>query len=182
MKLFCVFLDVQSEHVNIEEDLTVLVDFEKYQQLANARRHPRNAKSFNQTTSSVCKDLEKEEYQKCGNKCVLGCRYDSLVSENVTATDNCNATKCIEGCFCKDGYVRYHHKCVPTTECPARKSKSIGLLYSGYETASNPAKIFGILQKPCGISGCRPIVQMPSKNSFSLLTNERIYFESRANV
>lgn len=162
------FLDVQSKHVNIDEDLTLLIDFEKYQQSVNARRHPRNAKSLNQTTSSICNDLEKEEYQKCGNKCVLGCRYDSLVSENVTATaSDCNATKCIDSCFCKDGFIRYHHKCIPATECPVRKSKSISLLYNGYESASHPSKIFGILQRPCGSSGCKPILPIIQKPSQS---------------
>lgn len=152
---------MQSEHVNNEEDLTLLIDFQKYRQTVNARRHPRNAKSVKQTNSSnVCTDVEKEEYQKCGKNCVLGCRYDSLVSENVTVTavDNCNATNCTEGCFCKDGFIRYHHKCIPAAECPTRKTKSIDLPFNGYGT-EYPARFFGIFQRPCGpTTVCKPLV------------------------
>lgn len=159
---------MQSKHVNIEEDLTLLIDFEKYQQAVNARRHPRNAKHRNQTQLSICADLGREEYQKCGNKCVLGCRYDSLVSENITITDNCNATDCIGGCFCKDGFVRYHKKCVPAAECPTRKSKTVGMLY---ENPIYPSKIFGIFQRPCGPFGCKPVIkpQACKISDFSLL-------------
>lgn len=160
---------MQSEHVNNVDDLTLLIDFQKYQQTINARRHPRNAKSINQTKSPVCADVEKEEYQKCGKKCILGCRHDSLVTENVTVTakDNCNATNCIEGCFCKDGFIRYHHKCIPATECPARKTKSIGMLYNGYET-EYPSRLFGIFQRPCAqSSGCKPLIQINKPGSQS---------------
>lgn len=162
--------DVQCEHVNADEDVTVLIDFQKYQQSINARRHPRNAKSANHTKSSVCADVEKEEYQKCGNKCVLGCRYDTLVSENITVTSNCNATNCFEGCFCRDGFVRYHNKCIPGTECPARNTRSVGLLLNGYET-EYPSKLFGIFQRPCGSSGCKPIqslIQRPQQSCKNL--------------
>lgn len=145
--------------MNIEEDLTRLIDFEKYQQYVNARRHPRNANSLNQTKSSICSDLKSEEYQKCGNKCVLGCRYDSLVSGNASLTENCNATKCIEGCFCKEGLVRYHKKCIPATECPTRKSKAIGMIY---ENPNQPSRLFGIFQRPCGPIGCKPTVHIQS--------------------
>lgn len=161
--------DVQCEHVNTDEDLTILIDYQKYQQSINARRHPRNAKHANQTKSSVCADVGKEEYQKCGKQCVLGCRYDSLVSENVTATGNCSVTSCTEGCFCKEGFIRYHNKCIPATECPTRNTRSVGLLLNGYET-EYPSKLFGIF-RPCASSGCKPIqslIQRPQQSCKSL--------------
>lgn len=136
-----------------DADLTVMIDYEKYQQAVRARRHPRNARSIAQIDATICADLEREEYRNCGNKCVLGCRYDAAVSENITVTDDCDATECIEGCFCKDGFVRYHKKCVlPATECPARKSKTIG---KAYDMPSYPSKILGLF-RPCGPYGCRP--------------------------
>lgn len=189
LKIFCVSfyssLDVQSEHVNIEEDLTLVIDFEKYQQLVNARRHPRNARSLNQTKSSNCMDLEKEEYQKCGNNCVLGCRFDSIIlSENATSTENktekCDATKCIEGCFCKKGLVRHHRKCIPATECPARKSRIMGMLY---ENPSYQSKILGLFQRPSGTctamnpSACKPqVIQVQTQSMTSI---DRVFFFSQ---
>lgn len=167
---------MQCSPVNSDKDLTVLIDYQKYQQSINARRHPRNAKSTNHTNSSACLDVEKEEYQKCGKQCVLGCRYDSLVSENVTATDHCNATSCFEGCFCKEGFIRYHNKCISATECPKRNTRSVGLLLNGYET-EYPSKLFGIF-RPCGSSGCKPIqalIQRPQQSCKHLC----IYFFQR---
>lgn len=163
--------DVQNKH--IESDVTVLIDLEKYQQLINARRHPRNARSVNHTKSAICADLEREEYQKCGNKCVLGCRYDAWITENNTMTASCNATECIEGCFCKSGFVRYHKKCVlPTAECPTRESKSVGMIY---ENPTYPSRLFGLL-RPCGPYGCKPCMNRLNhyeKDTIRILTPYR---------
>lgn len=69
----------------------------------------------------VCADPVSEVYQKCGNKCVLGCRYASLTSGITLSKHDCEKNDCVEGCFCKTGLVRHQSKCIPASECPIRK-------------------------------------------------------------
>ena len=56
----------------------------------------------------VCDDPVNEVYQKCGGKCVLGCRY-AATSAGISLTiskHECEENDCVEGCFCKMGLVR----------------------------------------------------------------------------
>lgn len=69
----------------------------------------------------VCADPEREVYQKCGSKCVLGCRYASTSSGITISKHDCEKNDCVEGCFCKTGLVRHQSKCIPALECPIRK-------------------------------------------------------------
>lgn len=69
----------------------------------------------------VCADPENEVYQKCGNKCVLGCRYATSSSGITISKHDCEKNDCVEGCFCKTGLVRHQTKCIPASECPIRK-------------------------------------------------------------
>lgn len=117
-KLF-VISGLQSKHVTTQDDLIVLIDFNKYQLL----RHDKLVISSNKTSAGLC--AETEQYRKCGNKCVLSCRYASSPSEIATSKKDCDKTECIEGCFCKEGFVRYQEKCIPAKDCPIRSNKAI---------------------------------------------------------
>lgn len=158
--------------MDIEDDLTVLVDFVKYREIEKTHRHPKNADLLNKTSSAVCENLEIEEYLKCGNNCILGCRYDNSSSGITLSKDECNKTACIDGCFCKDGLVRHLNKCIPAVECPARASRAIDIL-SNFENAGPLWKHFQFF-KPmscqgsscggnggggfgCGLKGCAPV-------------------------
>lgn len=156
-------LGLQFEHSNAQDDQTILIDFEKYQQLLRSHRHPRNANALNKTDSNICSDLQTEEYKKCGNHCILGCSHDRLTSGLIVSKDDCNATKCVEGCFCKDGLVRHQNKCIPAKECPGRRSKAVEFIADNF---SPFFKHLGIFSKPmqssssgstqCGLFLCNP--------------------------
>lgn len=74
-----------------------------------------------QKPNIVCVDPVNEVYQKCGSKCVLGCRY-ATSSVGITISKNdCDKNDCVEGCFCKTGLVRHQDKCILPQECPIRK-------------------------------------------------------------
>lgn len=69
-----------------------------------------------------------EAYHRCGNKCVLGCRYASATQTLTPSIAGislskfeCDKNECVEGCFCKHGLVRHQNKCIPPNECPIRK-------------------------------------------------------------
>lgn len=116
------FLGLRSENVNGLKDFTVLIDFEKYQPFYNDL-------DFNE--AGVCANPETEEYRKCGNRCVLGCRHASSSSKVALSEAECDdeiATKCVEGCFCKDGLVRHQNKCIPAKLCPTRRNKAIEIM------------------------------------------------------
>lgn len=71
--------------------------------------------------TTICADPVNEVYQKCGNKCVLGCRYAATSVGISFAKHDCDRNDCVEGCFCKTGLVRHQTKCIPPSECPIRK-------------------------------------------------------------
>lgn len=101
-----------------ENELTGLFDYEKYLKLqANQmqRFEKRDQQPINKTQ---CLDSEHEVYQECGNKCVLACRYSVSTSVLPSENDECVKAKCIEGCFCKAGFVRNGNKCIPASQCP----------------------------------------------------------------
>lgn len=165
-----------------QNDVTVLIDFEKYQQLFKSSIRGISVElNSNETSSHECVDIKNEVYQKCGSNCVLGCRHDSVSSKVAVSNGECDSNKCIEGCFCRDGFVRYQNKCVPVNECPHRRNKAIeimtkdGILSENETpiqnlTQSNNAnnqnetqnqanspnpKIFGFFNRPgCGFGGC----------------------------
>lgn len=118
-----------------------MIDFSKYQQI----------NAVNVTNSSKfqeCIGIENAVYQKCGKKCVLGCRFIPNISDLAVTLNDCEAAECIEGCFCKDGFVRLHDKCILPKECPVRSNKSIQL------STEMPKRI---IKPMCGGSnGCRP--------------------------
>jgi hypothetical protein len=70
------------------------------------------------TNEIVCDD-PNEEYLKCGTSCPLTC--ENLDNNN---TNKLCTEPCVEGCFCKAGYVlNNNRKCVLPNEChpPPRK-------------------------------------------------------------
>lgn len=82
---------------------------------------PCKGKAGCQERPKSCADPENEVYQKCGNKCVLGCRYATSSTGITLAKHDCEKNDCVEGCFCKTGLVRHQNKCIPASECPIRK-------------------------------------------------------------
>lgn len=71
---------------------------------------------------NVCADPENEVYQKCGGKCVMGCRYATTSPGSISISKHdCDKNDCVEGCFCKTGLVRHQTRCIQPTECPIRK-------------------------------------------------------------
>lgn len=107
--------------MNAEDGLTILIDFDKYHQL-----HPINVTiSSNSTAATACADLDNGVYQVCGKKCILSCRYNPAILDVAQTSNDCPNTECIEGCFCKVGFVRYRDKCILPKECPQRSNKSI---------------------------------------------------------
>lgn len=101
------------------DDLTVLVDYEKYQQFY---------RFIDSNKSEVCANSETEEYRKCDNKCVLGCRHASSSSGITLSKADCVNSECIDGCFCRDGLIRHQNKCIPASECPIRKNKAMEMM------------------------------------------------------
>lgn len=102
-------------HINNHVDQTILINLEKFQEFYRL-----NVANSNQTYVEVCADAENKVYRKCGNKCALSCRY-SLSSSNFSiSNENCNESLCIEGCFCKDGYVWHGVKCILAEVCPVK--------------------------------------------------------------
>lgn len=105
-----------------EQYLTVLIDFEKYRHAISSQAQLTYGISSSQTIFEECGGLENEEYRMCGTKCILNCRHDSVAAKFLISKEECDLNKCVEGCFCKDGFVRYYNKCIPFTECPARRN------------------------------------------------------------
>lgn len=124
---YYVLLGLQSVSVNIEDGPTVLIDFQKYKQLAI---------DPNKQNPELCA-AETEEYRKCGNKCVLACRNDSFASKITISRNDCDAAKCIEGCFCKDGLVRNQNRCIPAKECPIRRNRAMDMMDEMIDTKKN---------------------------------------------
>lgn len=121
--LILYILGLQCEHVSDEQQYsTVSIDFEKFQHAVSSRSQLTYGISSSQTLYKECGGLENEEYRMCGKKCVLNCRHDSMAVKFLISKEECDSNKCVEGCFCKDGFVRYHNKCVPINECPARRN------------------------------------------------------------
>lgn len=116
---------MQCEYVSGEQYLTVLIDFEKYRHEAIVRSRLTDGISTIRTISKACADLENEEYRMCGKKCVLSCRHDATVAPFLISKKECDTNKCVEGCFCKENFVRYNNKCVPINECPGRRNKAV---------------------------------------------------------
>ena len=55
----------------------------------------------------------REVYNECGSSC------DDRTCENIRRGDHLACTKhCVEGCFCRNGYVRdKHDRCIPSYRC-----------------------------------------------------------------
>lgn len=178
-----IILGMQFEHASAEQYLTVLIDFEKYRHESIVRSRLTDGISTIRSISKACADSENEEYRMCGKKCVLNCRYDATVAPFLISKKQCDTNKCVEGCFCKENFVRYNNKCVPIDECPARRNKAVEFVTEANaldngdapqmnmqisiqnstqnsnqdeldKNANNP-KIFGFLNRPgCGFLGC----------------------------
>lgn len=123
----CVLSGLQSQPVIAEDGLTVLIDSEKYQEIST---------DSNKTNVEVCGDLQTEEYRKCGKKCVLACRLSPFPSDIIVSKDDCDEMKCVEGCFCKDGFVRYQNECILAKECPMRMNKAMRMMSESNKTES----------------------------------------------
>lgn len=142
----------ESKHLDLEESLTVLIDFKKLQELAGVQ---------NKTNPKVCADVENREYQKCGNKCVLSCRYGSSSAGIAVSEAECKKADCFEGCFCKDGFVRNENKCILAESCPIRSDKAIGVEASDDKEISSNSLVKHIFRpnnNNCGSSGCGQVV------------------------
>lgn len=150
--LKCAPIDENHNH----EVQTVLIDFEKYQQF-----HQPNVVSSNKTNAEVCSDKENKEYRKCGNKCVLSCQYTLYSSKFPISNDNCNKSTCIEGCFCKEGYVRHYDKCILAKECPIRNARA------HEPTSVQSGAFFRHLNIGCGLRGCSTASSSSSSSSSS---------------
>lgn len=141
-----IFSGLHCRLVNNNDDQTILIDFEKFQKFNHT-----NVGSSNKTNVELCTNSENKEYRKCGNKCVLSCRYALSTSNFSISTENCNETKCIEGCFCKNGFVRHHNKCILSKECPIRSSRA---LKASDDRSGTFLKHLGLLNQGCGLKGC----------------------------
>lgn len=140
-KRFSVFLGLEAREVNLEDELTVLIDTKKYLEIF-------------QRSSEASNCAENEVYQECGSACVLGCRNASLAVGITLSSDECEETECVKGCFCKEGLVRHRDKCIPIAECSERNGKAVDLEPVVVFDAA-PMKIFGFLRpQQCGPSGC----------------------------
>lgn len=126
-----------------QDDHTILIDFEKYQEF-----HQPNVASSNKTNAEVCSDGENKEYRKCGNKCVLSCRYTLYSSKFPISSDECSKKTCVEGCFCKDGYVRHYDKCILAKECPVRNGRA------SEPSSFQPGTFLRHFGMGCGLKGC----------------------------
>lgn len=137
-----VFTGCQAKNVNLEDELTVLIDTKKYMEIF---------KRSNETTDCG----ENEMYQECGTKCVLGCKNAASSAGITLSNDECKSTECVSGCFCKDGLVRHRDKCIQTVECSDRSGKSAQIT-AEVSGSGAPMRIFGLLrpQQSCGPTGC----------------------------
>lgn len=104
------------------------------------------ANSSNNTPSDECIGMENATFQKCGTKCVLSCRFIPNVSNVAVTPNDCESNECVEGCFCKVGFVRYEDKCILPKECPVRSDKSIEF------NTEIPKRVV----KPSCSNGCKP--------------------------
>ena len=135
------FVGLEAREVNLEDELTVLIDTKKYLEIF-------------QRSSEASNCAENEVYQECGSKCVLGCRNASSSVGITLSSDECEKTECVKGCFCKDGLVRHRDKCIPIAECSERNGKAVGI-ESVVVFDAAPMKIFGFLRpQQCGAGGC----------------------------
>lgn len=128
--------------MNVQEDATVLIDFSKYQKMYLANK----ANSSNNATTDVCIGMENATYHKCSAKCVLSCRLIPNMSDVAVTPNECENSACMEGCFCKVGFVRYEDKCVLPKDCPVRINKSIEF------NTEVPKRV---VKPSCG-NGCKP--------------------------
>lgn len=152
------FAGYETKQVRIQDDLTISIDSKGYFEFFKAHRTTKEDYGSNQNASKLCSASENEVYEKCGKKCMLSCRFDSSTLKITATKDECEKTDCIEGCFCKDGFVRYEDKCIPVSECPStyksvRSNKAIDV---ATESSSPLVKHFGLFMRPggCGPSGC----------------------------
>lgn len=135
------FVGFEAREVNLDDELTVLIDTKKYLELF-------------QRPSEASNCAENEVYQECSSKCVLGCRNASSSVGITLSSDECDKTECVKGCFCKDGLVRHRDKCIPIAECSDRNGKAIETEPVVVFDAA-PMKIFGFLRpQQCGPAGC----------------------------
>lgn len=157
--ILCVFcLGFEAKQVHVGSDLTILIDSKEYFELYKTHRSAKDDFRPNQNASELCSDSENEVYEKCGKKCMLGCRFDSSALKIAADKDECDKSDCIAGCFCKDGLIRHQDKCIPATDCPTtleslRSNKAFNF---GTEDSHPFAKHFGLFKKTsgCGPSGC----------------------------
>lgn len=133
--------------MNIHDDLTVLIDFRKYQELL----HPEEEITPNKTQIQVCADSENEEYRECGNKCVLSCRYATSPEDIAASEQDCDKSECVAGCYCKDGFVLYQDRCILAKECPNQSRKAIEHKTEP-ENVNSPEK--GIFRPGCQGNDC----------------------------
>lgn len=113
--------------------------------------------SSNSSTFEACIGVENAAYRKCGTKCILGCRFTPNILDVAVTPNDCENSECVEGCFCKDGYVRLEDKCILPKGCPVRSNKSIEF------STGVPKRIM----KPfCGgINTCKPPPPPPPQPS-----------------
>lgn len=128
--------------MNVQEDVPMLIDLSKYQQIYLANL----TNNSNKTTSDVCISMENAEYRKCEKKCVMACGSIPNISDFAVTVRECVKSACIEGCFCEPGFFRYEDKCILPEECPVRSNKSIEL------NTEVPKRII----KPSCSNGCKP--------------------------
>lgn len=124
---------MQCEPISEDRYHTVLIDFENYRQAIDSKNHLAN--------KTECDDLKNEEYQMCGKACVLNCRSDSTATKFIVSNEKCDLNKCVEGCFCKAGFVRYQAKCVPIAECPKKTRRNKAMNFDAEPNADAQIKI-----------------------------------------
>lgn len=136
-------LGFQAQNADLDDESTVLVDAEKFLKIF---------KDSNETSECA----ENEVFQECGAKCVLSCRYASSALGIALSKEECEKSECVKGCFCKEGLVRHGEKCIPATECTARKGRTDKMLEPREDQpAFGPfARIFEMFR--CGNDGCAP--------------------------
>lgn len=140
---------MQARDVNLEDELTVLIDTKKYLEIFTRLNEADNC-------------AENEVFQECGSMCILGCRNASSSIGIMLSNDECEKTECVKGCFCNDGLVRHRDKCIAVTECSDRSGKEVQFT-TEISDNTGPMKIFGLLRpQGCGIRGCSVPVCGPS--------------------
>lgn len=145
------FSGFETKHVDI--DTTVLIDSEKYNAIFQTLRN-----STDESLRKECADPENEVYEKCGSKCVLGCRNSFTSLDIAVAKGDCEKASCVEGCFCKEGLVRNRGVCIPATECSIRKHKAVEFMQPVSMPATRHFGLFNrqplVISNACGPSGC----------------------------